>query len=484
MSKSIIKNTVYKFTLSIFNIIIPLIVGRYVNGLLIKEDYGVYNDALGVFGFFLIFASFGIYNYGIREISKVRDDKKKLKSLFSNLFCFGVVTNVVVSLLYLFYVMFLVEGSQQAIFYTMLIQVVANTFLVEWVNEAVEAYGFITIKTVVVRIISTVLLFLVVTKPEHTFIYAVLIALTAVANNVSSFVYIRKKVGFDFTDIHLLRYIKPLSLLLIISNINVLYIQLDRILLGRVSESKVPVSEYWIPANLTNTVIAVVVSLIAVTIPRLNYYFSNNKKDEYNSLLEKSSRSYFMLIFPACVGIFTLGYEIMMIYGTENYVNAYPVLQAFAVRFMIMSVYTIYANQIMYIHNKEKQLVLMLFAGGALNAVFKVVLFATKQLTPLTAIMTTVVAEVVLLSLLRRYIAKNLDVEFDIFSIKNMKYLYISFTFVPIVYGIKAIGLGVLLNCIIAVPLCCLVYFAILYFTKDDMLMLYVDKLKARLIKK
>lgn len=482
MSKSIIKNTLYKFTLSIFNILFPIITGRYINGLLDKRDYSVYNNALAVFSFFLVFAGFGVYNYGVREISKVRDDKKALSSLFTNLFTFSVITNVSVAIIYAVYVLVAVEVNQQAIFFIMIVQILANTFFVEWVNEAVENYGFITKKTIFVRIISTILLFLVVTKPEHTFIYGMLTALTTTANNVASFIHLKRHIGFNFSDFSLKRYVKPLFLLLIISNASILYLQLDKLALSAYG-SEISITEYHIPANLTSTIMMVMVSLITVSIPRLNYYKSQGLQNEYDSLLSKSSRSYFMLIFPACIGIFMLGYEIMMLYGTENYVSAYPVLQAFAIRFIFSSVYTIYSNQIMYIHQKEKPLVKMLALGGFINVAFKVILVWTGTLTPLSAIITTTVAEIILSLMVRRYIAKNIKTTFDVFHFKNMKYLYLSLLFVPIIGAVKWINFGVILNCVISVPICMGLYFLILFLSKDEMFMLYYTKLINKLKK-
>ena len=45
MSKSILKNTLYKFSLSVFNIIIPVLVGPYINWLLGVEQVSLYNSA-------------------------------------------------------------------------------------------------------------------------------------------------------------------------------------------------------------------------------------------------------------------------------------------------------------------------------------------------------------------------------------------------------------------------------------------------------
>lgn len=468
--------------LSIFNVIVPIFVAPYINGLLDKGEYSVYNKGLSMLILFMVFASYGIYDYGVREISKVRNDKKQLSSLFTNLFTFGVVTNILVSLVYVGYVFIAVEGSEQLIFLVLVIQILSNTFMVEWVNEAVENYGFITKKTIIIRIINTILLFVVVTDPHHVIQYALLMSLTITANNVFSFIYVKKHVKFDFKAIKLAKYIKPLTLLVIITNAGILYSTLDRIVLAQFG-SDLAVSEYAIPSNLINMVITVMMSLIVVSLPRLNYYVSVGDTKSYLDLLDKSSRSYLLLIFPSCVGLFCLGYEVMYLYGTEKWIDAYPVLQMLAVRFIFMAYYTILSKQIMYVYKKERQIVKMLLVGGVLNVIFKIILVTTGNLTPLTVIITTAVAELLMVQIMHRYIRKKLKLDINMYATKNMKYFYISLLFVPIVYTVKAFHLGVLLTSLISVAICCTYYFGFLFFTKDDMLMLYFNKFKARLNK-
>ena len=85
-SKSLFKNSIYKALLSLANIVIPIIIGPYITKLLDVELYGAYNKVYAEFQIFLIFATFGIYTFGVREISRIRNDEKKVAGLFTNLF--------------------------------------------------------------------------------------------------------------------------------------------------------------------------------------------------------------------------------------------------------------------------------------------------------------------------------------------------------------------------------------------------------------
>ena len=45
MAKSITTNSIYNFILKVFRLIVPVLVGPYIQRLFDKELYGVFNDA-------------------------------------------------------------------------------------------------------------------------------------------------------------------------------------------------------------------------------------------------------------------------------------------------------------------------------------------------------------------------------------------------------------------------------------------------------
>ncbi len=480
LNKSIFKNSIYKLILSVFNLFVPLLVMPHINSLLTEKDFNEYNYANSQFAFFLIFAVFGIYNYGVREISKVRNDKKKRESLFTNLFFFGIITSVVTSIGYFIYVMWTVDPNYQILYNILLVQILGNILSIEWMNEAVENYGFITLKTVIVRILYVISIFVFVRKPQDVIIYSIIMSSSIVINNAISFFYVKKDLKFRFDDFRLARYIKPLFILTLISNANLLYTQLDRLFIGRFAAGDAPVTEYANPSNIINMVGVMLISIIMVSIPRLSYYVGKGMEKDYMELLNKSTRAFFMVLCPACIGLFCLSYEAIYIYTKGVYAYSYHVLEVFSIRFLINSLYTIFTNQILYIHGKEKSAVKIIAIGGVLNLIFDSALAFTGFLTPVSAIVSTAIAETIMLSIMYWYIRTKVKVPFKLFAFSNMKYLYFSLPFLVINWAIRRLDLGVLMNCVIIIPLCGLTYLTILLITKDDMLVYFIDKFKVK----
>ena len=89
--KNIKVNALASLLVNILNIVFPLITNPYLTRILSKSNYGYFNTAYTWASFVIPLAAFGIYNYGIRAISKVKDDKNKINYVFSKLFYISVL---------------------------------------------------------------------------------------------------------------------------------------------------------------------------------------------------------------------------------------------------------------------------------------------------------------------------------------------------------------------------------------------------------
>ena len=187
-----------------------------------------------------------------------------------------------------------------------------------------------------------------------------------------------------------------------------------------------------------------------------------------------------LVVFPACMGIACLAEEIMWIYGGGKYDASVPVLILFAFRTMESAVYTICANQVLYVKHEEKFLVKVLLLGGAINIFLDLLLVSLGQFTPVTAIASTFFAEIVLMLLIFRHI-RGLGVNFTFFNRTNIKYVLISLTFIPVTFLVKRLGFGYLANAAIVVPLCVAIYFGSLLLLKDETMLFLSGKILQKL---
>lgn len=170
MSLKIVHNVLAKGGLTIFNLILPLAVMPYIYRTLAPLDLGRIEFATAIVTYFSIFGMLGIYNYGLREMSAIRNSLNSCTFLYKQLFIIGLSTNVF-SALILFVVSIFMNELVQEIIHIQLLLIISQIFYVEWVNEAFERYSFITLKTILIRSLGYLAIFKLVTSSNDYKVY-------------------------------------------------------------------------------------------------------------------------------------------------------------------------------------------------------------------------------------------------------------------------------------------------------------------------
>src|SRR5690606_972298 len=135
-----------------------------------------------IVSYFYIFGDLGLSMYGIREIAKNRD--RDCTDLISKLYS---VRNIVNSVVLLFFLIVVYSQKDGVIFVYLLIcilNIISNYFNVEWVNEAFEKFRFITIKTIIVRLLFIIAIIIFVKGYSASYYYLLLTGLALLINNV------------------------------------------------------------------------------------------------------------------------------------------------------------------------------------------------------------------------------------------------------------------------------------------------------------
>lgn len=486
MAKSISKNAVFKAALNLFNLILPILVMKVVTVAIGDVNYGYFSYGESLNNYFLIFAAFGLYQYGLRELSKIREDKKKLSQTFTSLFVFGLFTNFLVTAVYMSYIW--IKYRYEPYYLTCFIlsfNIAVNAFYVEWVNEALENYGFITAKTMIIRIIySLLIIFGVRNNGDFTFYLLIVVGFNFI-NNIISFVYVKRIVKFDFSNLQFKKHIRPMFYLVILSNTGILYTQLDKIMLKNSALGTTSVGYYNLAQKIMTMVNTVMLTIIQVTMPRLSNYLGNKRKEDYLNLLNKVIKIYFMLLFPAAIGLLCVSKEAIYLFSGTQYIKAAPVLMIFAVYLISFGIEQIIANQMIYLHGKERTDAYLVLAGGIVNLILNTIMYYFGWFTMETAIITTLMANIVVIILEYRLVKKVIQLNVHLFAYENMKYLYFSLIFIPISLVVNKFVSNILISCMAQVMLCGIVYLIELVLTKDKIFIELSSKVlrKVKIIK-
>ena len=89
---SLRKNIFYSSILTAANYVFPLLTYPYVSRVLGVSNIGICNFVDSLINYFSIVSILGIGTVGIREISRVKHDKKHLESTFSKIFTIHTIS--------------------------------------------------------------------------------------------------------------------------------------------------------------------------------------------------------------------------------------------------------------------------------------------------------------------------------------------------------------------------------------------------------
>ena len=231
---SIRYNFIMNFILTASQFIFPLITFPYVSRVLTAAGNGKVSFVSSVASYFLMIASLGIPTYGIRACAQVRDDRKKLSKTVQEIFLINLVVTILVVITYVICIFTIPRFYEdKTLFLIYGINILLNMFGMNWLFQALEKYDYITIRSMIFKIISVVLMFLLVHQKEDYVIYGAISVFAAVGSNILNFTRIHKFVEFKWSGNYgIKKHIKPILVLFAQSLAVSIYTNLDTVMLG------------------------------------------------------------------------------------------------------------------------------------------------------------------------------------------------------------------------------------------------------------
>ena len=174
-SKKISANFMYLSILQGMNLLLPLITFPYLVRVLGIEKFGLIMFAQAFIVYFSMLADYGFNLSGIREVSSNRNNKNKLIKIFSSIMLARFIL-VFFGLVLLSILVFSFEKFSQnwELYYLTFGIVIGTALFPTWFFQGMEKMKYITVLTVIAKLIFTLSIFLFVTT-EKDFIYVPLI---------------------------------------------------------------------------------------------------------------------------------------------------------------------------------------------------------------------------------------------------------------------------------------------------------------------
>lgn len=354
MSKKSIKtNYIYNLLLTGLNLLFPLITSPYISKVLGATNIGKVNYAFAIANWFVLIASFGIPTYGIREIAKTRNNKKEMSNVFWDLIFFKVIISTIVLIIYVVMIFTVPKLYDEiGLFLIMIILIVLNVFQIEWFFQGIEEYKFITIRSIIVKVFSLIMIMLLVKNKQDYIVYALITIIGVAFSNLLNYRYSKKYVKYYKHKVDFKRHLPFLKIFFISSLVISVYKQMDQIILGSYAQP-FELAYYTRSRNITNIGLQITIALTTVLVPKAAYLFENDYK-EYKKLICNSINYIYIIAVPCTVGIALLSKEVMFFFGGNEFVNGRYSLMILSLLVIFISIGTWQYNQILIPAGEEK----------------------------------------------------------------------------------------------------------------------------------
>ena len=373
--KSIKFNFVMNFLTTGFSLVFPLITFPYVTRVLGVSAYGDYEFANSCSSFFLLFAQLGIGLYGTRECAKVRDNKSLLAKTTKELFFITATSAAITCLFYILIVFVLPSFRSRALLLLICGMNIPFTILgVSWYFSATEQFGYIAVRTLFVRLIVLLGMFLFVRSSSDCYIWA---TISVVANSgayLMNYIKMRSELNWkNVGKLSLCRHIKPLlHFFLAMASIS-LYSSFSSVLLGVLSTSK-EVGFFAAALKIKNVLVAVMSSLTGVLISRSSYYIGHNDTDSYVNIVNKSVH-FALTVVCFLAGVLAIfATPVVLFLAGDEYGAAVLPTQLMMVAAIAIGMSSITANEILTPLGEENHLTKSYVISGVVGVVMNIAL--------------------------------------------------------------------------------------------------------------
>ena len=390
---SIKANALLNVVKQLCSILFPLITIPYVTRILQAENLGKVNFSASIVSYFAMIAQMGIANYAIREGAKLRNNKLQIEEFSNEVFTFNIFTMMISYVLMFGFICFCRPIQN----YSLLIIIQSATVLfttigVDWVNNIFEDFFAITLRTIIVQIVSLVLMFMFVRNINDYVIYAIITVVAQCGAYLFNAFSVRKYVKIKLTfSIKILNHLKPILFLFSNNIAMMVYINSDTTMIGfMVGDSAVAI--YYIATKMYTVIKNIINAIIVVALPRLSNYVEHNKK-AYNELCTTVLTSVLTVLVPAVVGLFCCSNFIVKIIAGQEFVGGGTALKILSIS-LLFAVLGGFNKLCVVMPNREEKILLLATSFAAIiNIALNFILIPIWSYNG--AALTTVIAEAI-----------------------------------------------------------------------------------------
>lgn len=375
----------------------PLLTFPYVTRVLGVTNIGIYNFVDSVINYFILFSMLGLATVGVREIAAVKEDKAKLSLAFSSLLKINFITTGIAAFILIVATLTIEQFKEhQCMLFIGLGKLLFNTLTLEWFFKGIEDFRYITVRTLIVRSLYVVSVFIFVNDSEDYIVYFLLHVISIIINAVINIIYAKRFIILDFIHTNIGQYIKSYLVLGGYAILTSMYTSFNVAYLG-FQTNPTEVGYYTTATKLYAIILSVYTAFTGVMLPRMSTLASQNNESEFSRLINRSITVLLMMSLPVIVYSEVFAPEIIRLIAGEGYEGAVLPMRIVMPLMLVIGLEQILVIQILMPLKQDRAILFNSITGATVGILLN--LFLVKIYMSVGAALVWVGAEIsVLLS--------------------------------------------------------------------------------------
>ncbi len=400
MGRSIKRNYLYNLSFQIFSLLIPFITTPYVSRVLHPQGVGIYSYAHSIATYFSLLAALGLASYGLREVSRVRDDPQAVTRLFREL---AVLRGLSAAGSFLLYVGFIwLTGSDLKIYLAAGLIIPAAGLDYSWFFQAMENFRALAVRNFLIKIAGVVCIFVFVREETHLLRYILIQAGSTLIGNGVMVPRVRQWLQpTPRQPLQLATHLRATLLYFIPTIATSVYTVLDRTMIGLLTRDMAQNGYYEQAHKIVHMLLTVITSLNVVVGVRTSYLFGQGETELIRRHIRDTFRFMLLLTFPLCFGLLACAETFVPWFYGAGYETVAPMLRLFAPLLFVIGTSHVLGTLYLTPSGQRSRSNRALIAGAVLNVVLNLLLI--PSLKAYGAVIASVAAEVVIAGLYLRY---------------------------------------------------------------------------------
>lgn len=477
MAQSVKVNYILNLINTGTQMLFPLITFPYVCRVIEADGIGQINFFQSIISYISLFTCLGIPMYAIREIARDRSDVVQMnRTAMEILLLHSMLTLVGYAIVAILCLTVPQIQVNIPLFLILSLTIFFTAIGCEWFYQGIEDFKYITIRGLIIKTVSVVLLFIFVKSKTDLLYYGCYTVFGVLGGNIFNFFRLRKYIHCEniiFSELHIKRHIKPVLKVFSFSVVTSIYLQLNTVLLGFLKNA-LAVGYFAAATKVMQMLLTMSVCLGSVMMPRASHLIAENKEAEFNRLIQKSYDFTLAIALPMTIGLIFCAPSLITALCGVKFEHSILPSQIIAPIILMVAISNIFGIQVLFPKGKINIVTLCCGIGAVADLILNLCLipffsYIGMSIAYLGAEVATTVS---------MYFIGRKYIPIIYFKKSHLTYALGCIVMALALYGISLLQLPTLT--ILLLQGCCgvLAYFIILCICKDEMLVQILSKIK------